>query len=182
MSVHSFQLRRANDLLAKINRDLERFRESTNSQSKEHRHQSDLALNFVISAWHLTEWLWKEKTADAEEAFGCSSFNDFHTKVREECHALQVCYELATGSKHFYLREEKKKAVQNTASRFTGGGGIVRSVVRPIVRSVVRPVVRGSSREVLTVTFSDGSIVEALSIFEQAADYWNSFTTSENEI
>ena len=94
MSAHSFNLRSANDLLAKSQRELERFKASISTDASDLENQSDHAFNFVITAWHLTDWAWREYSSKEGEAFGCKSFPEFHSKVRKESEALQICYEL----------------------------------------------------------------------------------------
>ena len=94
MAIHSFRLQTLSDLLAKVKRELERFRKSTNPDSAEYKFQSDHAFNFVLSAWHMTEWLWISDSHSIKAVRECESFKNFHAKVRRECEALQICYEL----------------------------------------------------------------------------------------
>ena len=179
MSEHSFNLRSASDLLSKTLRELERFKSSISTNSRDIEGQSDHAFNFVISAWHLTDWVWREYSSKTGEAFGCRSFNEFHSKVRRECEALQICYELATGSKHFHLKEIKDKSVKSTATKTTHGGGIVRSVVQPVVRPIVTSITGEYTVYGLVIRLSSGKAVKPAIIFEQTMKYWKGLLSED---
>ena len=80
-SVHSFKLKTALDLFQKSQRDLQRFHSSLNSIPNDFMHQSDHAFNFVVTVWHIAEWVWKEKSALYESPYGCINYKSFVAKL-----------------------------------------------------------------------------------------------------
>ena len=77
-----------------------------------------MAFNAVVTAWHITDWVWQstpERRAVLAKKFGVNyaetdtgirrGLEKFQEAVRQDCPALRVCYEIATGSKH--MRKSK---------------------------------------------------------------------------
>lgn len=179
MSKYGFRLKEPRDLVMKLEREFERFEASTNHKSTEHRYQSDHAFNFVITAWHIVDWLWKHHKAKHPNAgahYGVASFRDFHSMVREECSALDICYDLATGSKHFKLNpgKEAKSSVAGASARVTEDSGVFRSPFQPVFRSPFRPAI-GYYEEQLFLGLPNGETVKAIEVFGAALDYWRRF-------
>ena len=162
----SFGLQTANDLLKKLEREYDRF------CSSPHEDKSDHAFNFAITAWHMVDWVWHESMDKSGAAFGCEKFDHFHSKVRSECGALQICYEIATGSKHVILKPEKAKAVELTKTTTSRGGGVVRSVVSPVVMPVATSVTGSYPVAQHVIRLKAGGTVPARSVFGEALEYW----------
>lgn len=98
-------------MLAKLERELERFR-----SAKFRWDQSDHATNFVVTAWHLADWVFKAiashpiKSELARKHGGISidQFDDaaFNRWAATECRALEYCRVIGTTSKHAGIRRD----------------------------------------------------------------------------
>lgn len=172
MSVHAFGIRSSVDLLAKAERELDRYRLAVSSNPKDFRSHSDHAFNFVITAWHVADWVWKETKGSAEKWHECDSFKSLVSKVRSECEALKICHELATGSKHFEIRKSQAQTVKSTDTKSKQGGGVFRPALQPAFRPALRSAFGGYVVHGLAITLKDGKIVEPEIVFQQALDYW----------
>jgi hypothetical protein len=77
-----------------------------------------MAFNAVVTAWHITDWLWQsgpDRRAALAKKYGFNyvetetsikrGLEKFQDAVRKDSLALRVCYEIATGSKH--MRKNK---------------------------------------------------------------------------
>ena len=100
-----FELRDANDLLAKLERDFVAFEAQP--------WNSDLAFNFFVTGWSLLEWYYPNDTPK-------------RNAIRNGSVPLQVCHYIATGAKHFDPRDPIHESVTATVRRnapeeLTGG-------------------------------------------------------------
>jgi hypothetical protein len=88
-----------------------------------------IAFNAVVTAWHITDWLWQSSSerrvalakrynfAYAETETGIrKGLERFQNAVVEDCRALYVCREIANGSKHM----RRKKAARPICCVTTG--------------------------------------------------------------
>lgn len=183
MSKYGFRLSKPADLVRKLERELSRFEASARHSSPEHKFQSDHAFNFVITAWHIVDWMWKYHETifpEAEMRYGTSSFREFHSMVRAECPALNICYDLANGSKHFQLRSNREATVSSANARVTEDSGVVRSPIQPAIRSAIRPAI-GYYEEQLFLSLPDGKFIKAISVFSESLEYWQSFLQQRAE-
>ena len=178
MSKFAFLLREPRDLLAKLDREFDRFCEATSHLSKNHRCQSDFAFNFAITAWHLTEWIWKSheaKSPDQSVRFGARTFQEFRKVILGGCPELRICRDLANGAKHFRLdRSNESTSVRGSAAQVIHNSGIFRSISQSIMRPIMRPVV-GRYQERLVVVLSSGQQIPAAFVFEKTLQYWKRF-------
>jgi hypothetical protein len=177
MSYLAFGLHTPQDLFAKLRRELVRFEAATSHESTEHRHQSDLAFNCAVTAWHLVDWTWQFRRQDqviASKIPGHFRFQDFHALVRNQCESLDICHEIATGAKHVRLDQKANPVVEAATKCVVHDSGIARSIAQPIVRPVARPIV-GRYEEKLTIRLNSGQHVSASEVFSAAADYWERF-------
>ena len=177
MSNLAFGLRTPQDLFAKLRRELARFEASTSHESFEHRHQSDLAFNCAVTAWHLVDWTWQfrhQEQTIAAKIPGHFNFQDFHALVRNECEALDICHEIATGAKHVHLTRKDNPVVEAATKSVVHDTGICRSIAQPIVSPIFRPVV-GRYEEKLTIRLKSDRHVSASEVFSAAAEYWDRF-------
>ena len=93
---HVFRLWSVHDVFGKLHREKQRF-ESAGSGFEGLRNQIDAAINFAITAWHMTDWAcrWKEK-----EQFNKDKLHRFQCEVRRQCPDLAVCDVIANAAKH----------------------------------------------------------------------------------
>ena len=90
-----FELKDHNDLLAKLEREYERVQaEPLNS---------DFAFNFVVTAWHMLEWV-----------FPGDHQKSVRETIRDSNQVLQICEHLAVGAKHFQPRPGRLKSVSSS--------------------------------------------------------------------
>ena len=172
MSAHSFGIRTASDLLDKAERELHRYRKAVSDTPQDLQKQSDHAFNFVITAWHVTDWVWRETENGKGSWHGCKSFKEFVSKVRSECQALKICHELATGSKHFHIREKQAQTVAKTDTKTTIGGGVLRPALRPVLRPALSSAFGGYTVPGLVIKLKSNATRKPTDVFEQALDYW----------
>ena len=62
MTDYAFALGTPADLLEKLSREIERFRQ-------DEQNQSDHAFNFAVTAWHITDWVYKDTRQRALSQF-----------------------------------------------------------------------------------------------------------------
>jgi hypothetical protein len=78
------------------------------------RHPAYHAYNCAITAWHLCDWTWQACNSDQREflanKYDLSNVSDdrkfekFCDAISDECQELQICRQIANGSKHMKLR------------------------------------------------------------------------------
>jgi hypothetical protein len=69
------------------------------------------AYNIAVTVWHMTDWVWKASSAEQRTEMFASlgipatgvekkDFPAFQNTVRRKSHAIHICRQVATGSKH----------------------------------------------------------------------------------
>lgn len=107
-----FDIETCRDFHKKLNADFDDFVKEQDS--------ARLAMNCVITAYHLHEWVWGDwlKTAySAWKELGIRDKDSFLAWIERECPAFNTVQDLANGAKHF-IREESVK------TRHVGGYGM----------------------------------------------------------
>ena len=174
---HSFSIKNPKDLLKNLEREAERFNEANSFRSNEHKYQYDHAINFTYTTYHMIDWLWRfyeSSGEDVSKILGYDSYNDFHNGVRSESLALQICYEIANGSKHFLATKLKNPVVTETKERVFETDGLTSPIVKPIVSPVVTSVVKKHHADVVIQVEGKGSI-KFTKVCDDALSYWQSF-------
>lgn len=99
----TFGLRDSRDLLEKLQWEL------TNLFCRQ-RHDIAVcqyhALNCAITAWHITDWLWQDISPELKFALQMNQCKDFQDYVRATCPELNLCHQIANGSKHCLLEHK----------------------------------------------------------------------------
>lgn len=94
---HVFGIKSVPGIFSKLYREKERFEKA--AKGEDLREQIDAAINFAITAWHITDWIWKSHKAALTEHYGeCK--RGFQRKIKEECPDLAVCDVIANAAKH----------------------------------------------------------------------------------
>ena len=62
------------------------------------------AWNCAITAWHITDWVWENFSDELRKELRTKDVFEFQEYVRSQCPALKLCYQIATGSKHFLMK------------------------------------------------------------------------------
>lgn len=92
MNKMSFSIKTPNDLLKKLALDLEEFNSDCSS--------SVYAINFILTAYHLRDWIWNHYFKVKEKNL---IKNDFINKIYEDFPDMKLIKDLANGSKHYSL-------------------------------------------------------------------------------
>lgn len=175
-ATHSFSIQTPKDLLAKLEREHERFTASSSFNSEDHKYQYDHAVNFSYTAWHLVDWIWRYLESNKlgpEKETGCESFDAFHKLVRAECPGLQICYELTNGTKHFRATKIESPKVVGTREIVYETDGITRPVVMPVVRPVIGPAVKKHHADL--VVYLEGKSTKFVNVCDEVVEYWKKF-------
>jgi len=173
---HSFSIKNPKDLLQKMHRERERVVASSDFNSADHKYQYDHAINFAYTAWHLVDWVWRYleyNEINPQMVTGCKSYNDFHNLVRSECPALQVCYELANGSKHFLATKLHDPVVKGTKEVVYDTDGMRSPMVKPMVRPLRRPLKKKHHADIKVQT--ERGAFKFTSLCNEACEFWDRF-------
>jgi len=103
---HVFRMWLVDDVFRKLHRERRRFEQAGSDNDGRHD-QVDAALNFAITAWHMTDWVWERKEQYPSEYFEEDSEHDFLNKIRVECPDLGICDVIANAAKHGGVAKQK---------------------------------------------------------------------------
>ena len=98
-SGHTFRMWSVHDIFRKLGREKSRLEKAV-SDGSDRADQVDAAINFAITAWHMTEWVWGQHQCKLKKNFGISKLSDFQDKLRRQCSDLAVCDVIANAAKH----------------------------------------------------------------------------------
>lgn len=120
------------------------------------------AMNFVITAYHLTEWVWKDFLKEDESTRNklgiAKDINAFHRWIAEKSIWTAQMQDLANGSKHFQMK----------------GLPVRRHVVGPLNTAAYNTIGYNEMRSTLVVDMGDHSI-PASHLFEVVMRFWRDF-------
>lgn len=109
----SFELRDSRDILEKLQWELRnlfcRQRHDINA-CKYH------AFNCAVTAWHVTDWLWYDISSELKNERQWNRCEDFQRYVRKACPALNLCYEVGRGSKHYLVERNPDSTISTVIS------------------------------------------------------------------
>lgn len=108
-------IKTSRDLLEKVRREVARLNADT--------YDGDAALNACVSAYHLHEWVWKEKLrGDVEAQRRCCgqkvTQEDFRDWLLQKWHEFSLAQEICNGSKH--MRRHRDAKIEKS---YEGGWG-----------------------------------------------------------
>ena len=158
---YTYELRKPKDLLGKLERELHRL-------GKGKIWASDHAYNFAVTAWHMTDWVWQHertKSPGNTRSFGFSSVATFQNFITRDCRDLDICSDLANGSKHFEVERRDRAVIDTDVSL---GPSFVLDVSRLDIDALGGP-------PILKVRLADGSSKRAEDVFKGAVSYWFRF-------
>jgi len=139
-----------------------------------------IAFNAVVTAWHITDWVWqlsKERRQILAAHYGFAyaetdtgirrGLERFQEAVTKDCRALHVCREIANGSKHM----RRKKADPDVKAKAEWHQALERVGVVNI------------GDYVMTLTITDGTeTLDAVKWFIEAFGYWEKLFREHNWI
>jgi hypothetical protein len=152
-SFHGFaRLHTPQDLLAKLEHDLERIRRNPNNIYA--------AFDFFVTAEHLVDWLLPDIPSGNQSTA--------RKAKRESSELLKITSHLANGAKHFQARAKHHNVVENLGSQHLGlrtFGMRAFSLKTFQMRSL-------SGTNGLIVKLTDGRIIHVLPLAEDVLSYW----------
>ena len=99
----TFAINSSRDMLEKLKREIERLAGSIIRQEV-----VDHGLNAAMTAWHLTDWTWKEikdsprlRSLTARAGTSIRELKQFQEFVKRDCAELAYCEGIAVSTKHF---------------------------------------------------------------------------------
>lgn len=174
VSDFAFGLKTPEDLLAKLEREIERLKKASDRHSDEHRFQADHAMNCAITARHLCDWAFQYGLVTA--AVCSKTFNLYDRELRKDCNELNICRDVANGSKHFILKKPENASIDATRGKRAGGGGaIISGIVGPVIGGLTGALSGSISLYVTEVKLKDGEYKPAAEVFDAVATYFRGF-------
>ena len=105
----TFDIQSFRDWMAKMERERQRYEQALSRVDK-----SDHATNFVVTAWHMADWIWASTGAPKDQvahSLGKSvdqlKLSDFHSWIKKECPPLEYCQIIGNFSKHAESRWDR---------------------------------------------------------------------------
>ena len=92
-------MRSVHDIFRKLRNEKRRF-EKAELKGEGRADQVDAAINFAITAWHVTDWVWGQHEHALSEYFGVKTLTKFQNEMRRICSGLAVCDVIANAAKH----------------------------------------------------------------------------------
>ncbi len=87
-SGHAFKMRLVDDIFRKLRNEKRRFEEAEfNGEGR--ADQVDAAINFAITAWHVTDWVWGQRKDTLREVYRVNNLTEFQNEMRRECSDLR---------------------------------------------------------------------------------------------
>ena len=106
-SGHVFRMRSVHDIFRKLYRERQRFGKA-GSDNEGRRDQVDAAINFAITAWHMTDWVWDQHQHQLCKSFEVSKISEFQNEMRRQFPDLAICDVIANAAKHGGTAHKKK--------------------------------------------------------------------------
>ena len=106
-SGHVFRIQPVHDIFRKLYREKRRF-ENAGSDNAGRQNQVDAAVNFAITAWHMTDWVWHRWEQELRKSLGVKNLPEFRNEMRQQCPDLAVCDVIANAAKHGGTANKRK--------------------------------------------------------------------------
>ena len=143
----TYGLKAPRDMLAKLRREHARLKKEVSS---------DDVFNFVVTAYHITDWIKNDPSAPtAAKADLDSMYANTY---------IAVCRDLANASKHFALDKNYKGQVTAKTSAISGYG------VGRYGKGAY-----GTGEQSIVVVLTDGQRFDVLSLAQEVVNAWDAF-------
>ncbi len=96
---HVFRLWLVHEIFRKLHREKQRF-EKAGSDNEGRNDQVDATINFAITAWHMTDWVWQRQKDALGKCLDVNCLREFQDEMRRQCPDLAVCDVIANAAKH----------------------------------------------------------------------------------
>lgn len=171
---HAFGVDTPRDMLEKLNRELNRI---TNSSEREDL--VDHANNFALTAWHITDWVWRAAFSknpegvvkilsphpDLKSRFLQSkqrSRDLFTEALTQKCSGLAICQDICNGFKHVIASSPPDREAPGATFATATFSGTEKSFPQLIIGS------------------ENGEEVEAEKVFNAVIVFWTQFMDEWN--
>jgi hypothetical protein len=129
-------------------------------------HQVDWVFDVAVTAWHLVDWVTRERNAGAK-----ADLSTAQADFKSRCPELAVCEQVCNGAKHFVLDDPKLKPFSVAANVKTTNDmfGVSRADIVAGAESVdiiLTPTVQ--------ITDKAGQAWEAVLLFRSVLFFWQS--------
>jgi hypothetical protein len=95
-SGHAFRMSSPHDAFRKLHRELKRY----TKPGADRADRKDAAINFAITAGHMTDWVWKIHEERLARDFGVACLISFQDVIKRKCRGLAACDVIANAAKH----------------------------------------------------------------------------------
>ena len=163
-------------MLRKLEWEIEGLRKAPNHPDE----MAFRAFNGFVTAWHLSDWVWKSMTEGQREAlrtdWAVANMKDdgsFRGELRKQSRVIALCREIATASKHVEVTHGADETVD----------AITSAAVDNVVDNDGNMVVTGDAQPVV-VTKWELMVLDrdqkrpVLEVLEQALSFWTQFIQS----
>lgn len=93
---HVFRMSSARDMLRKLERELRRLKDA----GPDRHDRVDAAINFALTAWHITDWIWLLHEAEIQKDLEVQSLREFQNRLKKRRRELAVMDIIANAFKH----------------------------------------------------------------------------------
>ncbi|MCM0018399.1 MAG: hypothetical protein NBV67_00230 [Tagaea sp.] len=153
----TFGLENCRDMLAKLEWEIERYREASPHDAASLTH---IAFNAAVTAWQLADWVCADITPAQLARLGVADGNAFKRKVLRESRAVYLCRQVATASKHAFVSDHFDETVDSVVNATDGDVEINDEAIF-------------ATPPVWALAIQDGEkIMPVMKVFEGALDYW----------
>ena len=141
----TYSFEKARDLFEKMDRDAESLEKAVSG---------DTSFNFVITAFHLKDWVEQDPSVpqSAKDDLGRIHGNRY----------FQICRDLANASKHMVITKYQPSAADTLSSQGYGVGRFGKGAY-------------GVGEESIKITHSDGSVITILELKDEMMSLWTDF-------
>jgi hypothetical protein len=141
----TFTIGKAQDLFEKMVRDAGEMEKTVTG---------DRAFNFVVTAFHLKDWIEKDPLIpqSARDDLGTLSGNKY----------FQICRDLANASKHMVITRYHPSTAGTHTERGLGVGRLGKGPL-------------GIGEESISITHSDGTVISILELKSEVVSLWKEF-------
>jgi hypothetical protein len=109
----TFELHDSRDMLEKLQWELDNLFLRQRHDIKVCQYH---AFNCAVTAWHVTDWLWHDMSSALRSALQLNRFEDFQAYVCKACPALNLCRQIANGSKHCLVERKPDPTISAVIS------------------------------------------------------------------
>ncbi len=172
-SIGVFSVQSPKGMLEKLQREISRIA----TRSNNYEVVLDAAINGALTAWHLTDWVWKKRfAADAEARAGISIDcgdqkdppNEFKDYVNKKCVHLALCQDVANGFKHMIAEHPDERQAPAAADTLVSAGA-------ELIGGDGFLVFVGTSKFVPKIVDDEGDKHQAMDVLVSARDFWAEF-------